>query len=345
MPIIQLNNSVYNQLVVSTSCSSNNNNSNYNNPLRNITAKMFSLDNFDLEATMARHFYEGSQATNGSSSSSEFFFGDDDNSSESDEDDAYSSGFNSDQENNEKSRLHKPRRLKCASQMAQQRQAANLRERRRMQSINEAFEGLRSHIPTLPYEKRLSKVDTLKLAISYITFLSEMVKKDKNGNEPGLSIQRNYQKEQPKKIILKGKSGGVAHSLSWYRKGDRYPGCKLYARTWTPEDPRALTHSPHQLQHNHNGVHHSLGQMPLQQQQQQQQQQQLITTNQQFHNHNQNSNHSDESTSGYSNLGEGSSTGGGSCNSAEGYCGGDRTTTLSNRNNNGNVNGVQQNDI
>lgn len=55
-------------------------------------------------------------------------------------------------------RSHKPRRLKCASQMAQQRQAANLRERRRMQSINEAFEGLRTHIPTLPYEKRLSKV-------------------------------------------------------------------------------------------------------------------------------------------------------------------------------------------
>lgn len=90
--------------------------------------------------------------------------------------------------------------------MAQQRQAANLRERRRMQSINEAFEGLRSHIPTLPYEKRLSKVDTLKLAISYITFLSEMVKKDKNGNEPGLSLQRNYQKEPPKKIILKDRS-------------------------------------------------------------------------------------------------------------------------------------------
>ena len=49
-----------------------------------------------------------------------------------------------------------------------QRQAANLRERRRMQSINEAFEGLRAHIPTLPYEKRLSKVDTLRLAIGYI---------------------------------------------------------------------------------------------------------------------------------------------------------------------------------
>lgn len=29
----------------------------------------------------------------------------------------------------------------------------------------------------------------------------------------------------------------MAHSLSWYRKGDRYPGSKLYARTWTPDDP------------------------------------------------------------------------------------------------------------
>ncbi|KAH8335513.1 hypothetical protein KR074_004469 [Drosophila pseudoananassae] len=213
---------------------------------------MFSMDNFDLEATMARHFFEGSQATNASTSSSEYFFGDEHSSESDDEDDAYSSGFNSDQENNEKTRRsHKPRRLKCASQMAQQRQAANLRERRRMQSINEAFEGLRTHIPTLPYEKRLSKVDTLKLAISYITFLSEMVKKDKNGNEPGLSLQRNYQKEPPKKIILKDRTGGVSHSLSWYRKGDRYPGSKLYARTWTPEDPRGPLSQP-QPQHYNN---------------------------------------------------------------------------------------------
>ncbi|XP_023177064.2 protein twist [Drosophila hydei] len=206
---------------------------------------MFSMDNFDLEATMARHFFEGSQATNASNSSSEYFFGDDHSSESDEDDDAYSSGFNSDQENNEKTRRsHKPRRLKCASQMAQQRQAANLRERRRMQSINEAFEGLRTHIPTLPYEKRLSKVDTLKLAISYITFLSEMVKKDKNGNEAGLSLQRNYQKEPPKKIILKDRTGGMSHSLSWYRKGDRYPGSKLYARTWTPDDPNGATNQP-----------------------------------------------------------------------------------------------------
>ena len=55
----------------------------------------------------------------------------------------------------------------CKSVVAavQQRYAANMRERKRMQSINDAFEGLRQHIPTLPYEKRLSKVDTLRLTI------------------------------------------------------------------------------------------------------------------------------------------------------------------------------------
>lgn len=74
-----------------------------------------------------------------------------------------------------------------------------------MQSINEAFEGLRTHIPTLPYEKRLSKVDTLKLAISYISFLNDMLKKDKNGNETGLNgLKRNVQKEPPKKFYVRG---------------------------------------------------------------------------------------------------------------------------------------------
>ena len=56
-----------------------------------------------------------------------------------------------------------------------QRHAANLRERKRMQSINDAFEGLRTHIPVHPYEKRLSKVDTLRLAIDYIAFLNRLL--------------------------------------------------------------------------------------------------------------------------------------------------------------------------
>lgn len=89
-----------------------------------------------------------------------------------------------------------------------------MRERRRMQSINDAFEGLRAHIPTLPYEKRLSKVDTLKLAIGYINFLSELLKSDKNSCNPDGTIKmpttngrifKQIPKEEPKKITVKGK--------------------------------------------------------------------------------------------------------------------------------------------
>lgn len=75
-----------------------------------------------------------------------------------------------------------------------------------MQNINDAFEGLRAHIPTLPYEKRLSKVDTLKLAIGYINFLSELVRTDKGGDN-GMSLHNrsNGVREEPKKVVIRGK--------------------------------------------------------------------------------------------------------------------------------------------
>ncbi|KAL3831248.1 hypothetical protein ACJMK2_023022 [Sinanodonta woodiana] len=55
------------------------------------------------------------------------------------------------------------------------RRSANVRERRRMLSINSAFEELRTHVPTFPYEKRLSKIDTLRLAIAYIALLRDIL--------------------------------------------------------------------------------------------------------------------------------------------------------------------------
>lgn len=82
------------------------------------------------------------------------------------------------------------------------RHAANMRERKRMQSINEAFEGLRSHIPTLPYEKRLSKVDTLRLAIGYIGFLAEMLSCDSNTEE---SLRNSL--DCSRKVIIQYHSG------------------------------------------------------------------------------------------------------------------------------------------
>lgn len=48
-------------------------------------------------------------------------------------------------------------------------------EKSRMMFINKAFEILRLNIPTFPYERRLSKIDTLHLAISYINLLQEVL--------------------------------------------------------------------------------------------------------------------------------------------------------------------------
>lgn len=68
-----------------------------------------------------------------------------------------------------------------------------------------SFSGLRAHIPTLAYEKRLSKVDTLKSAIGYINFLSELIRTDKGG-ENGLSLKtgNSNHREEPKKVVIRG---------------------------------------------------------------------------------------------------------------------------------------------
>lgn len=98
---------------------------------------------------------------------------------------------------------------KWPRQTVHQRQAANMRERRRMQNINDAFEVLRAHIPTLPYEKRLSKVDTLKLAIVYIKFLNELVRAGK-GSDPltgnGSISSRCSGRNDSKKVIVRGEA-------------------------------------------------------------------------------------------------------------------------------------------
>lgn len=58
-----------------------------------------------------------------------------------------------------------------------QRVVANVRERQRTQSLNEAFTALRKIIPTLPSDK-LSKIQTLKLASRYIDFLCQVLQSD-----------------------------------------------------------------------------------------------------------------------------------------------------------------------
>ncbi|CRL02344.1 CLUMA_CG015595, isoform A [Clunio marinus] len=53
-----------------------------------------------------------------------------------------------------------------------QRNQANARERYRTHSVNSAFNTLRLLIPTEPKNRKLSKIETLRLAKSYISHLS-----------------------------------------------------------------------------------------------------------------------------------------------------------------------------
>ena len=56
-----------------------------------------------------------------------------------------------------------------------QRQVANQRERDRTHSVNSAFLQLRDLIPTEPLDRKLSKIETLRLAGSYINHLNSIL--------------------------------------------------------------------------------------------------------------------------------------------------------------------------
>ncbi|KAL6262453.1 hypothetical protein P5V15_007538 [Pogonomyrmex californicus] len=56
-----------------------------------------------------------------------------------------------------------------------QRYQANARERDRTHSVNTAFSALRTLIPTEPADRKLSKIETLRLASSYISHLDAML--------------------------------------------------------------------------------------------------------------------------------------------------------------------------
>ena len=61
--------------------------------------------------------------------------------------------------------------------MKKRRLAANARERRRMNSLNDAFEKLREVVPALGSDRKLSKFETLQMAQTYINALHELLKR------------------------------------------------------------------------------------------------------------------------------------------------------------------------
>ncbi|XP_056273944.1 protein atonal homolog 1a [Pseudoliparis swirei] len=80
--------------------------------------------------------------------------------------------------------------------LKQRRVAANARERRRMHGLNYAFDELRSVIPALDNDKKLSKYETLQMAQIYINALADLLtgpvaSNSSNNNNDSVSNNKN----------------------------------------------------------------------------------------------------------------------------------------------------------
>lgn len=71
----------------------------------------------------------------------------------------------------------------------QQRNAANARERARMRVLSRAFCRLKTTLPWVPPDTKLSKLDTLRLATSYIAHLRAVLCLDEDEDEDQSRIQ------------------------------------------------------------------------------------------------------------------------------------------------------------
>uniref|UniRef100_A0A914XE39 BHLH domain-containing protein n=1 Tax=Plectus sambesii TaxID=2011161 RepID=A0A914XE39_9BILA len=69
------------------------------------------------------------------------------------------------------------------------RQAANARERKRMNSLNTAFDQLRCVLPELDSGRKLSKYETLQMAQQYIDSLAAIL------NKPSISLSNAIKRE------------------------------------------------------------------------------------------------------------------------------------------------------
>ena len=85
--------------------------------------------------------------------------------------------------------------------MTKERVNANERERGRTQSVNGAFHNLRTLIPTEPVDRKLSKIETLRLASSYIEHLAAALLQGRDDPTPCLSNNNTKLQEKSRRQI------------------------------------------------------------------------------------------------------------------------------------------------
>ncbi|XP_041765782.1 heart- and neural crest derivatives-expressed protein 1 [Anopheles merus] len=131
--------------------------------------------------------------------------------------------------------------------VVKRRNTANKKERRRTQSINSAYTSLRDRIPNVPNDTKLSKIKTLRLAISYIAHLLAVV----NGNQdPSCDFRAelvpssrkiNAERRAQKSLMQNFTANGTATSTTATNPSPSVTeGRKIKGRTGWPQHVWAL---------------------------------------------------------------------------------------------------------
>lgn len=101
----------------------------------------------------------------------------------------------------------RPHSVESSAAKTKRRATANARERVRMNDMNEAFDLLRNLIPNYPAGRKLSKIDTLRLAKAYIKDLAELLQDE--SVRPGDDVSLRGAVHEARRMISE-------HSLSDY---------------------------------------------------------------------------------------------------------------------------------
>ncbi|KAK4886145.1 hypothetical protein RN001_002416 [Aquatica leii] len=86
-----------------------------------------------------------------------------------------SNGIQRRRDRNDMSNLSREERRRRRRATQKYRTAHATRERIRVEAFNVAFAELRKLLPTLPPDKKLSKIEILRLAICYIAYLNHVL--------------------------------------------------------------------------------------------------------------------------------------------------------------------------
>nr|CAD7429562.1 unnamed protein product [Timema monikensis] len=93
----------------------------------------------------------------------------------------------------------------------QQRNAANARERARMRVLSKAFCRLKTTLPWVPADTKLSKLDTLRLATSYIAHLRAILTDEEVQPAEFLLLCSDARARWPPAILVQ--VGPVQHAI------------------------------------------------------------------------------------------------------------------------------------